>query len=135
MSLNPSLRQSKPEALSLSQQTAQYLEKCGTAGTSTIPIPFISYPESTEVWLMYERLLLSCLHTGDDKAAHSCLERLMERFGATNDRVMGLRGLYQEAVAENDVALDKVLKEYDEVLSEDPVNMVRSAFLDVSAQA
>ena len=133
MSLNLSLRLPKAEALSLSQRTAQYLEKYETTGTSTIPIPFISYPESTEVWLMYERLLLSCLRTGDDKAAHSCLERLVERFGATNERVMGLRGLYQEAVAENDVALERILKEYDEVLSEDPVNTVRSDHEDACA--
>ncbi len=74
---------------------------------------------------MYEKLLLSCLRTGDDKAAHLCLEKLIERFGATNKRIMGLRGLYQEAVADNDAALERILKEYGEVLAEDPVNTVR----------
>lgn len=73
---------------------------------------------------MYEKLLLSCLRTGDDQAAHSCLEKLIDRFGATNERVMGLRGLYQEAVAKDDSALEKILKEYNDVLAEDPVNTV-----------
>lgn len=73
---------------------------------------------------MYEKLFLSCLRTGDDKAAFDCLEKLMGRFGATNERIMGLRGLYQEAVAEDDEALKRVLQEYDEVLAEDTVNTV-----------
>lgn len=73
---------------------------------------------------MYERLLLSCLRTGDDKAAHGCLEKLIDRFGATNERVMGLRGLYQEALAQDDFALERVLKEYNDVLGNDPVNTV-----------
>ena len=95
MSLSSLLRQSNPEALSLSQRTTQYLQKYATTGTSTIPIPFLSYPESTDLWLMYEKLFLSCLRTGDDKAAFTCLEKLIDRFGSTNERVMGLRGLYQ----------------------------------------
>lgn len=73
---------------------------------------------------MYERLFLSCLRTGDDKAAFNCLEKLIDRFGATNERVMGLRGLYQEAVAKDDAALERILQEYDEVLAEDTVNAV-----------
>lgn len=124
MSLSSLLRQANSEALSLSQQTAQYLRKHTSTGTSAVPIPFLSYPESTDIWLMYEKLFLSCLRTGDDKAAFNCLEKLMGRFGATNERIMGLRGLYQEAVAEDDAALERVLQEYDEVLAEDAVNTV-----------
>lgn len=37
---------------------------------------------------------------------------------------MGLRGVYQEAVAEDHSALEKILKEYEDVLAEDPVNTV-----------
>ena len=125
MSLSSLLRQSNPEALSLSQRTTQYLQKYATTGTSTIPIPFLSYPESTDLWLMYEKLFLSCLRTGDDKAAFTCLEKLIDRFGSTNERVMGLRGLYQEAVAKDDEALERILQEYDKVLAEDAVNTVR----------
>ena len=125
MALSSLLRQSNSEALSLSQQTAQYLQKYASTGTSTISIPFLSPPESTDVWLMYEKLFLSCLRTGDDKAAFNCLERLIDRFGATNERVIGLRGIYQEAVAKDDTALERVLQEYNEVLAEDAVNTVR----------
>lgn len=80
---------------------------------------------------MYEKMLLSCLRTGDDKAAHICLEKLIQRFGATNERVMGLRGLYQEAVAEDDSALERILKEYNEVLAENPINTVGPAREDI----
>ena len=55
-----------------------------------------------------------------------CLERLVQRFGAANERVMGLRGLYQEAVASGDAALEKILQEYNDVLEEDPTNTVIS---------
>ena len=124
MSLSSLLRQSNSEALSLSQQTAQCLQKHASTGTFTIPIPFLAYQESTDTWFMYEKLFLSCLRTGDDKAAFNCLEKLIDRFGATNERVMGLRGIYQEAVAKDDTALERVLKEYNDVLDEDTVNIV-----------
>lgn len=117
------LSQGNPEALSLSQQTAQHLQKY-TPSRLPIPIPFLSSPESTELWASYEKLLLSCLRTGDDRGAHLCLEKLIERFGATNERVMGLRGLYQEAVAKDNAALEKILREYDEVLEGDSANTV-----------
>lgn len=121
-----SLRQSHSGALSLSQQATQHLTKHASTGSSIVPIPFVSYPESADLWNDYEKLLLSCLRTGDDKAAHRCLEKLIDRFGATNERVMGLRGLYQEAVAEDDAALARILEEYEQVLADDPVNTVRS---------
>lgn len=124
MSLASLLRQPNSEALSLSQQTAQYLKKHASTGTFTIPIPFLSYRESTDIWLMCEKLFLSCLRTGDDKAAFNCLEKLIDRFGATNDRIMGLRGIYQEAVAKDDAALERVLQKYDEILTEETVNIV-----------
>ena len=126
MSFSSLLRYSNSDALSLSQQTAQYLQKYASTGTSrlTIPIPVLSYPESTDIWLTHERLFLSCLRTGDDKAAFNCLEKLITRFGVTNERIMGLRGLYQEAVAKDDAALGKVLQEYNEVLAENTLNTV-----------
>ena len=74
----------------------------------------------------HEKLLVSCLRTGDDKGAFLCLERLIGRFGATNERVMGLRGLYQEALAEDETALRQVLREYDDVLAGDVTNTVCS---------
>ena len=123
IALSSPLSQGNPEALSLSQQTAQYLQKY-TPSRLPIPIPLLSSPESTDLWASYEKLLLSCLRTGDDKSAHECLEKLIQRFGATNERVMGLRGLYQEAIADGDTALEKILREYEEVLEGGSVNTV-----------
>ena len=80
---------------------------------------------------MYEKLFLSCLRTGDDKAAFNCLEKLIDRFGATNERVMGLRGVYQEAVAKDDAALERILQEYNEVLVKDAVNTVGDSTMNV----
>ena len=125
MALRSPIQQPHPEALALSQEAPLHLQKY-TASKIPFPIPFVSTPESPELWTTYERLLLSCLRTGDDKAAFMCLEKLIERFGATNERVMGLRGLYQESVAEDRSALEKVLQEYDGVLAEDPTNTVKS---------
>ena len=123
--MSASFRESNGEALVLSQQTAEHLRKYSSVGNSRIPIPFWSPTEPIDLWATYEKHLLSCLRTGNDKAAHLCLERLIGRFGATNERVMGLHGLYQEAVAKDDLALEKVLDGYDELLAENPVNMVR----------
>lgn len=123
IALSSPLSQGNPEALSLSQQTAQYLQKY-TPSRLPIPIPLLSSPESTDLWASYEKLLLSCLRTGDDKSAHECLEKLIQRFGATNERVMGLRGLYQEAIADGDTALEKILREYEEVLEGGSANTV-----------
>ena len=103
---------------------AHYLQKHASTGTWSISVPFWSRPESTDVWLIYEKLFLSCLRTGDDKGAFNCLEKLIDRFGATNDQVMGLRGLYQEAIAKDDAALERVLDEYNEILAENTINTV-----------
>lgn len=43
---------------------------------------------------------------------------------------MGLRGLYQEAVAEDRHALEKILTKYDDVLAEDSGNTVCGLLLD-----
>lgn len=111
------------EALNLSQKAAQYLRDAPSS-KPLVSIPFISSVESTETWTTLEKLLLSCLQTGDDKSAHQCLERLTDRFGATNEHIMGLRGLYQEAVAKDQLALEGILQEYNSVLAEDPGNTV-----------
>lgn len=71
--------------------------------------------------------MMSCLRTGDEQSAHLCLERLIERFGAENERIMALRGLYQEAIAQDDAALKEVLGEYETILAKDPSNIVITA--------
>jgi hypothetical protein len=68
--------------------------------------------------------MLSCLRTGDEESARLCLDRLTERFGSQNERLMALRGLYQEATAQNDATLKEVLAEYEKILKNDPSNMV-----------
>jgi hypothetical protein len=73
--------------------------------------------------------MLSCLRTGDEQSAHLCLERLTGRFGAENERVMALRGLFQEAIAADDAALKQVLKEYENILAKDSSNMVKISAL------
>ena len=81
--------------------------------------------ETPDSWTDLERLFLACLRTGDDESAHLALERLTQRFGIQDERVMGLRGLYQEAEARNDDDLNKILVEYENVLAEKPMNVVR----------
>ena len=121
--------QSHSKALELARKAPRYLEQQKT-GQLLGFIPFLSSTESTGLWMTYEKLILSCLRTGDEKSAHLCLERLIKRFGTSNERVMGLRGLYQEAVAANAVELGAVLHEYEGLLQEDPTNTVRLVTLE-----
>ena len=119
-------RQSNEDALALSQQTTAFLKKHKLEEPLLpIPIPLLSPSDSIDHWMMCEKLFLAALRVGDDKAAFECLQRLIQRFGASDERVMGLRGLYQESVAVDEKALNKVLKEYQDILTEDPVNIVR----------
>ncbi len=77
------------------------------------------------MWIKCENLLLSCLRTGDDRSAHLCLERLVDRFGDNNERIMGFKGLLKEAEAGDKEELEQVLKEYEGILSESDTNIVR----------
>lgn len=76
--------------------------------------------------MTYENLLLSCLRTGDERSAHECLERLVKRFGDDNERIMAFKGLVKEADASNNAELEKILKEYDEILAINNTNIVSS---------
>ncbi|KAI4248590.1 MAG: hypothetical protein LQ352_005898 [Teloschistes flavicans] len=115
------LQYSHAEAIKVSQQAGTYLQKNGSTRESTV-LPYLSRLESSEQWKTHENLLYSCLRTGDDKNAHLCLERLAGRFGTKNERVMGLRGLYQEAMADSNSAIDQTLHEYEKILAEDNTN-------------
>ncbi|KAH0558807.1 hypothetical protein GP486_004552 [Trichoglossum hirsutum] len=110
-------------ALHISQQAPLLLQD-----QPSLSLPFLYSSESTEKWAIYEHLLLACLRTGDDKSARLCLERLSNRFGATSERVMGFKGMYQEAVAEDDATLERILKRYEDILVEDPTNTVGLSF-------
>ena len=113
-------------ALQLSQQAPAILQNTPSAISPYSLSTLYSAAESVDLWTTYENLMLSCLRTGDEQSAHLCLERLTTRFGADNARIMALRGLFQEAIAEDDVALQRVLDEYDAILDKDATNMVRA---------
>lgn len=104
-------------------QTSLYLSQQAPA--------FLTSPESSkdtqETWLVYEQLLLSCLRTGDDPSARLCLQRLSDRFGADSPRISALAGLYDEATARDHEELEKVCSRYEDMLKEDPTNMVSHA--------
>ncbi|EHK97913.1 putative TPR repeat protein oca3 [Glarea lozoyensis 74030] len=51
------------------------------------------------------------------------LTPLTARFGADNERLMALRGVFQEATAKDDAALKTVLEEYEKIIAADPSNM------------
>ncbi|KEF51396.1 uncharacterized protein A1O9_12545 [Exophiala aquamarina CBS 119918] len=109
-------------ALQVAQQASSILAKSSSV-SATFPASLFSRAETPELWTELEQLLYACLRTGDDKSAFLCLEKLGQRFGADNDRVMALRGLYQEAVAEDDEALRKILEDYNKILMENPMNV------------
>ena len=126
MALVTPLRQTHAQALTFSQQSAQFIR--GTSAFTYLGgFPLALFPaESIEHWAEHERLFISCLRTGDDESAFIYLEKLIQRFGATNEKIMAFRGLYQEAVAENEPALRKILLDYDDILAKDPINVVRT---------
>lgn len=118
------LNSSDPRAvLRLARQAPAFLQS-QPSQQPQFPLSLISKPESLELWINYEQLFFACLRTGDDKSADECLGRLTKRFGPENERIMGLRGIYEEALADNNAELSKILAGYDSVLAENPVNVV-----------
>lgn len=111
------------ETLRFSQQTPVILGSQPASSLSPLPAT-TSVRNQPEDYGLIEQLFFSCLQTGDDKSAAMCLERLTQFFGHSNEKVMGLRGLYQEATAVDRPALEKCLHEYDSILAEDPANLV-----------
>lgn len=105
-------------ALHLAQQAPAILGQESGSGVTS------NSSETADYYAQLEQLLLACLRTGDDQSAHTCLNRLSLRFGPSNERIMGLRGLYEEATAKDQSALEKCLQEYDNTLSQSPVNVV-----------
>jgi hypothetical protein len=122
--LHPPSHLSPAEALQLSQRAPEVLGTFPSSFSSSPLASLYSSTESAEMWINYENLLLSCLRTGDEQAAHECLERLVKRFGEGNERVMALMGLLKEADANDNAALEKVLKEYDQILQGNSTNIV-----------
>lgn len=123
--LHPPAHLSPAVALELSQSAPSVLRNAPSSIGSYSLNSLLAAAETPDLWTSYEHLMLSCLRTGDEESAHLCLTRLTERFGEDNPRLMGLRGLFQEAVAKDDAALKQVLAEYENILEEDPSNIVR----------
>jgi ER membrane protein complex subunit 2 len=109
--------------LHLSQKAPSVLASAAPA-IQTFPLTLLGKSESAATWADYESLFHACLTAGDDKSAYICLEKLTQRFGATNNRIMGLRGVYQEATANGPADLENVLRSYETILQEDPMNVV-----------
>ncbi|RJE18886.1 hypothetical protein PHISCL_08778 [Aspergillus sclerotialis] len=108
--------------LYLSQQAPSILDRRLTSKSSVQPltIPGCEHLEEQET---VEKLFVACLQTGDDKSALLCFEHLTQCFGLSNERVTGLRGLYEEAIAEDDTGLENCLQKYNKLLQENPVNV------------
>jgi hypothetical protein len=122
--LHPPLHLPPTVALQLSQQAPALLQKAPSSISPYSVSSIWSAAESAELWTIYENLMVSCLRTGDEPSAHLCLQRLTARFGADNERLMALRGVFQEATAKDDAALKTVLEEYENIIAADPSNMV-----------
>lgn len=118
---------SPADTMHLAQQAPTILRNNPKAVSASPLSSLFSAPETADLWVIYENLLLSCLRTGDEEAAIECLARLVKRFGTNNERIMALQGLVKEATAENGEALRKVLKEYEDILEENAANIVSSS--------
>ncbi|PGH18753.1 hypothetical protein AJ79_00166 [Helicocarpus griseus UAMH5409] len=123
LDLQMALNSSDPTAVLRLSQQAQLFLQSHPAQQPSFPFSILAAPETPELWTNYEQLLLACLRTGDDEAARQCLERLSKRFGPANERVMALKGVYDEALAQDQAALQDILAGYDDVLKENPVNV------------
>lgn len=123
--VNPPPHLPPPAVLQLSQSAPHLLSK---SPTSSLPYPLsiLFSAETPDSWAAHENLLKACLRTGDDSSARQCLDRLVDRFGADNERVLALQGLYAEATAKDQAELNKVLGGYEAKIKEDPTSFVSS---------
>ncbi|KAM0286024.1 hypothetical protein ACHAQH_001214 [Verticillium albo-atrum] len=114
---------SPADALHLAQQAPTILKNNPKAFASSPLLALFTAAETPELWVIYENLILACCRTGDIESAHQCLERLVTRFGADNERVMAFQGLIKEAAADNQGELVQLLMEYDTILGPDNTNI------------
>ncbi|KAF2083855.1 TPR-like protein [Saccharata proteae CBS 121410] len=108
--------------LPLSQQAPRVLQT-SPFGSLPWPLSLLTSNETQDTWTIHENLLLSCLRTGDIDSARQCLDRLTQRFGADNQRMMAFKGMYDAAIAKDNKELEAVLKRHEEALKEDPTNL------------
>ncbi|KAF2733737.1 protein prenylyltransferase [Polyplosphaeria fusca] len=119
--LSPPSTISPPTALQLSQKAPRII---ANPPTSSLPWPLslLFSAETPEAWVTHENALYACLRTHDDAAARQLLDRLSARFGESNERIITLRGIYEEATAKNNGELEVVFKKYEDILKQDPTN-------------
>ena len=117
------LNASDPASALQIAQGAPSILKSSSSVSTTFPASMFSTRDTTELWDELEQLFYACLRTGDDESAFLCVEKLSQRFGSTNERVMALRGLYQEATAADEAAGRKILEDYAKALMENPMNV------------
>lgn len=122
---SPPAQTSPSQAVQISRGAPSVLNRRSLI-SSVLPFTFLQGAESAETWATYERVFLACLRTRDDESARRCLEKLTQRFGESNERIMGLKGMYEEAVARDDAALQKILRGYEKTVAQEPTNIVRS---------
>ncbi|KAK4211647.1 TPR repeat protein oca3 [Rhypophila decipiens] len=121
--LHPPGQLSPAAAYYISRQAPAVLQGSPSTVSSSPLSALFSEKESPELWLKYENMLLSCLRTENDQAAHLFLERLVTRFGDDNERIMAFKGLLKEAVARQNGDQVRILNEYDQILSENDTNI------------
>jgi tetratricopeptide (TPR) repeat protein len=112
LSLHPQPLKQPSTALHFAQYTQRFLSSSE------------SNQDTQETWFLYEQLFLASLRIKDDQAARLCLQRLSDRFGIDSPRVLALSGLYDEATATSRHSLEDILKRYDDLLTEDPTNIL-----------
>jgi len=122
--LQPPSSTNPETAVRISQSAATFFATQSRWSLASLPYPLslLSNTESQEKWASYENVFLACLRTGDTESARLCLEQLTARFGTQNERIMALRGLFQEAMAQNDGDLAEAMNGYETILTEDPSN-------------
>lgn len=120
--LSPPSQIPPPTALALSQKAPPILSKSPTSALPW-PLSLLFSRETPETWTIHENLFFSTLRTGDEKAALQILQQLEARFGDQNERIVTLRGIYNEATSKSDADLEKVYAAYEKILKDDPTNM------------
>jgi ER membrane protein complex subunit 2 len=124
---HPPPRPNTETAVRISQLAPKFLKY--SPKPAAWPWSLLSGDPSAETWASLETLYVQCLRTGDDKSAKEILERLVARFGEKNERVMAYQGMWEEATAQSDKDLERVLSIYGKILENDPTNLVRPSDL------
>ncbi|EME80009.1 uncharacterized protein MYCFIDRAFT_204417 [Pseudocercospora fijiensis CIRAD86] len=120
--LEPPTRDRPQATLKLSQSAPNFIKSQTSTFQLPYPLSLFSNSESLEKWSATENLFLATLRSGDNDSAYALLESLTDRFGLENERIAALRGLWAEATAKTPQELIDVLKNYEEILKEDPSN-------------